>query len=111
MSNNSRYGCYAARVKLRKTLRQLVFTCPHCGVRLDWDHPYRDNSAELDEIWPISKTPPELRARAAVDPANVQVLCRRCNKLKGAKTPQQLALERVGAATQAQKPIATSREW
>lgn len=106
-----RYRNGSARRKLRARLRHVVSHCPHCGVLLDWEHPYLDNSAELDEIWPISKTPPELRARAAVDPSNVQVLCRRCNKLKGNKTPQQLRLVSQQAAPQQAAPIKTSREW
>ena len=105
-----RYRNGSARRKLRARLRHMVSHCPMCGVALDWEHPYQDNSAELDEIWPLSKTPPELRARAAVDPSNVQVLCRRCNKLKGARTPQQLAImQRPSAEPDA--PIKTSRKW
>jgi hypothetical protein len=50
--------------------------CPVCGATLDWDHPYLPNSAELDEIVPVSRLPEELRRRACLDPDNVQVLCR-----------------------------------
>lgn len=88
MSNNPRYGCFNERVKLRKRLRAMGITrCmnPKCGCVLDWDHPYRQNSAEIDEIVPISKLPKEMRARAAIDPRNVQVLCRKCNRTKSNK--------------------------
>ena len=88
MSNNPRYGCFNERVKLRKRLRAMGITrCmnPKCGQLLDWDRPYRQNSAEIDEIVPISKLPPQMRARAAIDPRNVQVLCRKCNRAKSDK--------------------------
>ena len=88
MSNNPRYGCFNERVKLRKRLKAMGIThCmnPKCGQPLDWEHPYRQNSAEIDEIVPISKLPKDMRARAAIDPRNVQVLCRRCNQRKSNK--------------------------
>lgn len=88
MSNNPRYGCFNERVKLRKRLKAMGIThCmnPKCGQPLDWEHPYRQNSAEIDEIVPISKLPKDMRARAAIDPRNVQVLCRRCNQQKSNK--------------------------
>lgn len=107
---NDRYKNGNARRKLRKTLMHQVSHCPHCGVLLDWKHPYLPNSAELDEKWPQSKTPREYRARMAVDPDNVQVLCRKCNKLKGAYTPQQLAILEQGGRVQA-GPMPTSRDW
>lgn len=84
-SSNERYGCYTERVKLRKRLKAMGITrCmnPECGCVLDWERPYLPNSAEVDEIVPISRLPKPMRARAAVDPRNVQVLCRRCNREK-----------------------------
>lgn len=79
--------------------------CPRCGVPLDWEHPYLPNSAEIDEIIPISRLPQEIRGRMAVDPSNTQVLCRRCNKLKGNKMPVKKQ-EQVE-----QKPVKTSKKW
>lgn len=105
MSNNVRYQFSHERQKLRKRYRAMYSRCPMCGVALDWEHPYLPNSAEIDEIIPISKIPRELRGRAAVDPNNTQVLCRRCNKLKGAKLPV------VQAPPVEHQPVKTSRKW
>ena len=85
MPNVNRYWNGSARRKLRARLRRSgIEHCqnPRCGCLLDWDHPYQPNSAELDEVIPVSKLPPELRKRACIDPRNVQVLCRRCNLAK-----------------------------
>ena len=82
-SNNIRYRNYQARKKLRDRYRKAgIERCPVCGVLLDWEHPYRPNSAELDEIIPVSKIPAPLKAQMCVDPRNVQVLCRKCNRAK-----------------------------
>lgn len=108
---NCRYANGNARRKLRERLRKSgIDRCPHCGVPLDWEHPYQPNSAELDEIWPHSKTPLEYRARACVDPSNVQVLCRRCNKLKGDKVGA-WDTARKAAGPSAEGEIGTSEEW
>lgn len=106
MSSNVRYRFYSERVRQRRRFRSMVSHCPCCGAELDWDHPYLPNSAELDEIIPISKLPPDIRGRMAVDPSNLQVLCRRCNKLKGNKLPV-----RKAEATEDSGPIPTSRRW
>lgn len=85
MPNVNRYWNGNARRKLRDRLRRSgIDHCqnPRCGCVLDWEHPYQPNSAELDEIIPVSKLPPELRKRACIDPRNVQVLCRTCNLQK-----------------------------
>ncbi len=106
MSNNVRYHFYSKRVAQRRRFRSMVSHCPWCGVELDWDRPYLPNSAEIDEIIPISRLPKELRARMAVDPSNLQVLCRKCNKLKGNKLPV-----RKAETVEERKPIPTSRKW
>ena len=112
MSSNVRYTFWRQRVNQRKRLRQMYTTCPKCGVLLDWEHPYLPNSAEVDEIFPISKLPKEMRAKAAVDPNNLQALCRRCNKAKSNKTPKELAqLERAMSTKDVPQNIETSREW
>lgn len=80
--------------------------CPVCGATLDWDHPYLPNSAELDEIVPVSRLPEELRRRACLDPDNVQVLCRRCNKAKGNRLPAELEM---GASRP--ETVVTSQRW
>ena len=112
VSSNVRYTFAKQRVKQRKRLRGMYSSCPRCGVRLDWEHPYLPNSAEVDEIFPISKLPKELRGRAAVDPNNLQVLCRRCNKLKSNLTPQQEAQRmRAMSTPDSTQDIETSQEW
>lgn len=105
-SSNVRYQFASERRKQRKRLRSIYSHCPKCGIELDWVHPYLPNSAEVDEIIPISKIPMELRGRAAVDPSNLQVLCRKCNKLKGNKLPMREVQEPIKA-----EPIKTSRSW
>lgn len=85
-SNNIRYAIAGARRKLRERYRKSgIDHCPKCGVPLDWEHPYLPNSAELDEIVPVSKIPAPLKAQMCVDPRNVQVLCRKCNRKKSDK--------------------------
>lgn len=85
-SSNIRYANFNARRKLRERLKRAgIEVCPSCGVRLDWERPYQPNSAELDEIIPVSKIPAPLKAQMCVDPRNVQVLCRRCNRIKSDK--------------------------
>lgn len=85
-SSNIRYRNFQARKKLRERLKHAgIEVCPNCGARLDWEHPYLPNSAELDEIIPVSKIPAPLKAQACVDPHNIQVLCRKCNRLKSDK--------------------------
>lgn len=112
MSSNVRYTFSKQRSKQRKRLRTIYSVCPKCGVRLDWEHPYLPNSAEVDEIWPISKLPKELRGRAAIDPNNLQVLCRRCNKRKSNLLPQQLAeRERALSMPDRADEVETSQEW
>lgn len=106
MSSNVRYQFSHERKKLRQRYRHMYTHCPACGVELDWIHPYQPNSAEIDEIIPISKLPKDIRGRMAVDPSNTQVLCRRCNKLKGNKLPV-----RQAAPVEEHKPIKTSRVW
>lgn len=81
-SSNVRYQFSGERKKLRRAMRKQHDRCQMCGRYLDWEHPYLPNSAELDEIVPISRLPQEVRGRAAVDPRNIQVLCRACNKAK-----------------------------
>lgn len=89
-SSNSRYQLYTARKKLRERYKRMGITnCPVCGQALDWEHPYLPNSAEIDEIYPVSKLPKEMRGRAAVDPNNTQVLCRTCNRLKSNHLPSE----------------------
>lgn len=109
MSNNIRYALGTERAKLRNRLKKSgIVTCRACGQWLDWEHPYLPNSAELDEIYPVSKLPPQMRARACVDPTNIQVLCRRCNVDKSNKldwTPGK-AVERAQAGADE-----TSRSW
>lgn len=73
---NPRYANGNARRKLRARLRAMYERCPVCRATLDWDHPYLPNSAELDEIVPVSRLPEELRRWACLGPDNVQVLCR-----------------------------------
>ena len=104
-SSNVRYQFASERRKQRKRLRAIYSHCPACGVELDWQHPYLPNSAEVDEIIPISKLPKEIRGRAAVDPSNLQVLCRRCNKAKGNKLPPKAYVEAP------REPVKTSRKW
>jgi hypothetical protein len=70
---NPRYANGNARRKLRARLRAMYERCPVCGATLDWNHPYLPNSAELDEIVPVSRLPEELRRRACLDPDNAQV--------------------------------------
>lgn len=101
-----RYANGNARRKLRARLRRVVSVCPHCGVELDWEHPYLPNSAELDEVYPVSKLPEQLKRRACLDPANVQVLCRACNKKKGNKVGYEPRREGREHA-----PVYTSEEW
>lgn len=109
MSSNIRYALGTERHKLRQRLKKSGIThCRACGQWLDWEHPYLPNSAELDEIYPVSKLPMQMRARACVDPTNIQVLCRRCNKAKSNK------LDWVpGERREPPKPGAdeTSRRW
>lgn len=104
-SSNVRYQFASERIKQRKRLRGMYSRCPMCGVELDWKHPYLPNSAEVDEIIPISRLPKEIRGRAAVDPSNLQVLCRACNKKKGNKMP----VKQVEPTPH--EPIKTSRKW
>lgn len=103
---NPRYANGNARRKLRARLRAMYERCPECGALLDWDHPYLPNSAELDEIVPVSRLPEELRRRACLDPDNVQVLCRRCNKAKGNRLPGELEMGTAGPET-----VVTSQRW
>ena len=105
MSSNVRYQFSHERKKLRQRYRHMYTHCPVCGVELDWVHPYLPNSAEIDEIIPISKLPKDIRGRMAVDPSNTQVLCRHCNKLKGNKMPVKQA------PPEPHTPIKTSRKW
>lgn len=110
-SSNVRYRLYSARAKLRERYKRMgIERCPNCGVRLDWDHPYLPNSAEIDEIYPVSKLPPEMRARAAVDPNNTQVLCRRCNRLKSNHLPSEV--KRFNSKqTPPHEDVETSQRW
>ncbi|MGL1831966.1 UNVERIFIED_CONTAM: HNH endonuclease, partial [Acinetobacter sp. HSTU-ASm16] len=51
-------------------------TCPTCGTWIDYHHAGLPNSPEVDHITP--------RAQGGTDaPANLQVLCRSCNRSKG----------------------------
>lgn len=109
MSSNIRYALYNERVKLRNRLKKSgIVTCRACGCVLDWDHPYLPNSAELDEIYPVSKLPEQMRARACVDPTNIQVLCRRCNKEKSNRLDWVPGKRRETASPGADE---TSRGW
>lgn len=112
MSSNVRYTYHRKRTAQRKRLRSIYTRCPKCGVLLDWDHPYLPNSAEVDEIYPISKLPVEFRAKAAIDPHNLQALCRKCNKEKSNKTPKQLAaIAAAMAVKDMSQNIETSTEY
>lgn len=104
--SNPRYANGSARRKLRARLRQMYDHCPKCGKRLDWEHPYLPNSAELDEYIPVSKIPDRYKRQACLDPDNVGVLCRECNKLKGDKLPWQMKLER-----RPPERVETSQSW
>lgn len=108
---NCRYANGNARRKLRDRLRKSgIDHCPHCGVPLDWERPYQPNSAELDEIFPHSRIPVQYRAQACVDPANVQVLCRRCNKLKGNRVGGDVFGDAARKPQAPSRPV-TSEEW
>ena len=84
--HNPRWHYSGQRKALRARYRSLGLPCALCGQPIDYSLPAgHPDSFELDEIIPISKIPPELRAKAAVDPKNTQPAHRRCNARRGAK--------------------------
>lgn len=84
--HNPRWHYSGQRKALRARYKSLGLPCALCGQPIDYSLPAgHPDSFELDEIIPISKIPPELRAKAAVDPKNVQPAHRRCNARRGAK--------------------------
>lgn len=93
------------RDKLRESIRRQGMPCHICGCPIDYSlpagHPW---SYELDEVFPVSKLPPEQRKAAASDPANCLPAHRICNQRKGNK----LIRSELSKAT---KPIKTSRKW
>lgn len=52
--------------------------CPICGVKLDWEHSMRPNSAEVDHIRPHSKGGQDVLE-------NCQTICRLDNQRMGGR--------------------------
>ena len=80
--------------------------CPECAVHSSTGTTCTSQLHELDEIVPVSRLPEELRRRACLDPDNVQVLCRRCNKAKGNRLPGELEM-----GTAVPETVVTSQRW
>ena len=79
-SKTNRYRNGNARRKLRDRLRRTETVCPICGHLLDWELRTPDGwSVELDEKEELRFIPPRYRAKAVIDPDNVQAVHRRCN--------------------------------
>lgn len=84
--HNPRWHYSGQRKALRARFKSLGLPCAICGQPIDYSLPAcHPDSFELDEIIPISRIDPALRARAAVDPKNVQPAHRRCNARRGAR--------------------------
>lgn len=79
----------------RRALEQGIHTCPNCGVGLDYEYSGRPNSVEVDHVIP--------HARGGTDTIeNTQVLCRWCNRRKGAGRLAPVQPRRVDADTRVQ---------
>ena len=92
----------------RDKLRQRMIAtqqqpCHICKRPIDYSlpagHPW---CFEMDEIFPPSKLPPELRKAASCDPNNCAPSHRRCNQLKSNK---------LFADSKPPKLINSSRDW
>lgn len=81
----------AARAKAQ-ALDAGVYTCPVCGVALDYTRSRQPNSPEVDHIVPYAEGGKDTLE-------NVRVICRLCNQRLGGKL----------GATRSRKPRATDR--
>lgn len=82
--------------ELRRAQRAGVTKCRYCGCIMDYFRSLQPNSAEVDHI----------NGHANVgDDGMYQVICRRCNQSKGAKSAP-------GAKVRFQnQPLTVSRRW
>lgn len=59
---------------IANALNEEQYTCPYCGIHMDYEYSHRPNSAEVDHIDAYSKHG---------DTGRYQVICKRCNQSKG----------------------------
>ncbi|WP_431603527.1 HNH endonuclease [Bowdeniella massiliensis] len=83
---------------LRLARTQGLIRCPICGVELNWSQSRTPSSPEADHLVPYA-----LGGSDTLD--NLQVICRRCNQSKGARSAPK---PRV---VQDHAPLVTSRRW